>query len=319
MNETELIERFFTRLPKRAKLGVGDDCAIIAPTNDMEFAVSSDTLVSGHHFFPFVEPRRLGHKVLAVNLSDLAAMGAVPRYFTLALTLPKADEEWLREFSRGLFSLADAYQCELIGGDTTCGPLTITITVIGELRKPFVLRRDTAKLEDDIWVSGEVGDAALALMVINKQTKLSEGDFQLVRERLEQPSPRISLGVALRPLAHAAIDISDGLIGDLRRILKRSDVGADVWLERVPVSKAMSGQSLHLQYQCALTGGDDYELCFTAPQSNRGAIEELIPAVGVRLTRIGTITASKELRLLDKDGMPAPVALGIHEGYDHFA
>ncbi len=315
MNEFELIEKYFTRPPKRAKLGVGDDCAIIVPTSDMEIAVSTDTLISGRHFFPYVDPRKLGHKALAVNLSDLAAMGATPRYFTLALSLPKVDEEWLQEFSRGLFSLADSFQCELIGGDTTSGPLSITITVMGELRKPFALRRDGAKVGDDIWVSGELGDAALAVRVINQQIKLSETEFNHARERLEQPLPRISLGVALRPLANAAIDISDGLIGDLKHILKRSRVGAELWLDRIPVSSAMAGQSLDTQYQCALAGGDDYELCFTAPRASRSEIDMVGPAVGLRLTHIGTITADHGLRLLDKDGKPAPIEL---RAFDHF-
>lgn len=319
MNEFELINRFFTRAPKRAKLGVGDDCAIITPTSDMELAISTDTLISGRHFFPFMDPRKLGHKALAVNLSDLAAMGATPRYFTLALSLPRADEEWLQEFSRGLLSLADGYQCELIGGDTTCGPLSITITVIGELRKPFVLRRDAAQVGDDLWVSGELGDAALALRVINTHSKLSEADFQHVRDRLEQPMPRIALGVALRPLAHAAIDVSDGLVGDLRHILERSKVGADILLDRIPVSAVMSSQPLEVQYQCALAGGDDYELCFTAPRSSRAEIEALASPTGLRLTRIGVITAGSDLRLLDKQGIPAPIEQNGLKAFDHFA
>lgn len=319
MNEFELIDRFFTRAPKRAKLGVGDDCAIITPTSDMELAVSTDTLISGRHFFPFIDPRRLGHKALAVNLSDLAAMGATPRYFTLALTLPRADEEWLQEFSRGLLSLADGYQCELIGGDTTCGPLSITITVIGELRKPFALRRDAAQVGDDLWVSGELGDAALALRVINMHSKLPEADFQQVRDRMDQPQPRIALGIALRPLARAAIDISDGLIGDLQHILRRSKVGADIWLDRIPVSAVMSSQPLEVQYQCALAGGDDYELCFTAPRTSRMEIEALTASLGLRLTRMGVITAGGALRLLDKDGMPAPIAQNALKAFDHFA
>ncbi|TAK90414.1 MAG: thiamine-phosphate kinase [Burkholderiaceae bacterium] len=321
MNEFELIEKYFTRSPRRAKLGVGDDCAIIAPASDMELAVTTDTLISGRHFFPFVDPRKLGHKALAVSLSDLAAMGATPRYFTLALSLPKVDEDWLQEFSRGLFNLADSFHCELIGGDTTCGPLSITITAIGELRKPFVLRRDAARAGDDIWISGTLGDAALALRVLNKQAKLPEASFAYVADRLEQPLPRVALGAALRPLAHAAIDISDGLIGDLKHILDRSGVGAEVWLECIPVSEVMSSQPLEVQYECALAGGDDYELCFTARPNNRNEIEAAGKEVGVRLTRVGHISGGEELRLLDKNGQSAQQLLqqmGL-QSYDHFA
>ncbi len=316
MNEFELIEKYFTRPAKRAKLGVGDDCAIITPTGDMELAVTTDTLISGRHFFPFVDPRKLGHKALAVNLSDLAAMGATPRYFTLALSLPKADPEWLQEFARGLFSLADSFHCELIGGDTVCGPLSITITALGELRRPFALRRDHARVGDDIWISGELGDAALALRVLNKQAKLSESEFAYVANRLEQPLPRVALGTALRPLAHAAIDISDGLIGDLKHVLKRSGVGAEVWLDRIPVSPVMSGQPLEMQFQCALAGGDDYELCFTARPENRRDIEAAGQSVGVRLTQVGQIVVGDTLQLLDKNGQPAQVVL---QSFDHFA
>ncbi|RCS58538.1 thiamine-phosphate kinase [Parvibium lacunae] len=316
MGEFDLIKRYFTRKVRRARLGVGDDCALIAPMLDMDLAISTDMLVSGRHFFPFMDPRKLGHKALAVNLSDLAAMGAVPRYFTLSLALPKADDVWLESFSTGLFELAEAYSCELIGGDTTKGALTISITVIGESRRPFALLRSGAKAGDDIWVSGELGDAALALRFFQKKAKLSESEFTRVRQKLETPQPRISLGLALRPIASSAIDISDGLVGDLGHILTASGVGARIDVGAIPVSTALAAQSGTLQYRCALAGGDDYELCFTASPERREAIDQLSLSLGLRLTRIGEIVPEAGLMLLDKDGNPANFSL---QAYDHFA
>lgn len=316
MGEFDLIKRYFTRKTRRARLGVGDDCALIAPMLDMDMAISTDMLVSGRHFFPFMDPRKLGHKALAVNLSDLAAMGAVPRYFTLSLALPKIDDLWLEGFSQGMFELADAYNCELIGGDTTKGPLTISITVIGESRRPFALQRSGAKAGDDIWVSGELGDAALALRFFQKKSKLSEGDFTKVKQKLEMPQPRIALGLALRPIASSAIDISDGLVGDLGHILDASGVGARVDVGAIPVSTILAAQTGEVQYRCALAGGDDYELCFTAPADRRDAVEQLALSLGLRLTRIGSIVKEAGLSLLDREGNPASFSL---KAYDHFA
>ena len=316
MGEFDLIRRYFTRKPRRARLGVGDDCALIAPMLDMDMAISTDMLVSGRHFFPFMDPRKLGHKALAVNLSDLAAMGAVPRYFTLSLALPKVDELWLDGFSQGMFELADAYNCELIGGDTTKGPLTISITVIGESRRPFALQRSGAKVGDDIWVSGELGDAALALRFFQNKVTLSETEFKRVKQKLETPQPRIALGLALRSIATSAIDVSDGLVGDLGHILDASNVGARIDVGAVPVSTILAEQTGETQYRCALAGGDDYELCFTAPADRGESIEQLALSLGLRLTRIGRIVKEPGLSLLDCDGNPASFSL---KAYDHFA
>ncbi len=226
LSEFDLIRRFFTRPVRKAVLGVGDDCALIDPRPGHHLAISTDMLVSGRHFFADVPPRALGHKALAVNLSDLAAMGAEPRAFTLALALPEADPAWLEELAEGMLALADAHGCELIGGDTTRGPLTLSLTVFGDIPARAALRRDAARPGDDIWVSGTLGDARLALGDCRGEWLLPEPDFTRVRPRMEKPTPRVALGMALRGVAHAALDISDGLIGDLGHILARSQVGA---------------------------------------------------------------------------------------------
>ncbi len=228
MGEFDLIERYFKRPTHKAALGVGDDCALLNTTPGMQLAVSSDMLVEGRHFLSTVDPERLGHKALAVNLSDLAAIGAEPLGFTLALALPRVDEAWLAGFSRGLLTLADTHGCELVGGDTTQGPLNICITVFGEVPPGDALLRQNAQVGDDIYISGTVGDARLALEVFRGTHSLSGEAFEQARLRMEQPTPRVALGTALRAVANAAIDVSDGLLGDLGHILKRSGVGAHI-------------------------------------------------------------------------------------------
>ena len=231
LSEFDLIAKYFTRPLRRTDrcaLGVGDDCALLTPSPGMQIAVSTDMLVEGRHFFAGAEPAKLGHKCLAVNLSDLAAMGAKPLAFTLALALPEANPDWLAAFSGGLLALADLHDCELIGGDTTKGPLTICITVFGEVPLAAALRRDAAKIDDDIWVSGTLGDARLALAGYRDELRLEPAAQQAAGERMHAPTPRVALGLALRGIAHAAIDISDGLCGDLQHILDRSQVGASL-------------------------------------------------------------------------------------------
>ena len=318
LSEFSLISRYFNRPPRagsRADLGIGDDCALLRPAPGMQTAISSDMLVEGRHFFAGADPRLLGHKCLAVNLSDLAAMGAKPVAFTLALALPAADEAWLAAFSDGLFALADRHGCELIGGDTTRGPLTICITIFGDVPAGQALRRDAALPGDDIWVSGSLGDARLALAAYRNEITLDAADLDAAGPRMHAPEPRIALGLALRGIAHAAIDISDGLAGDLAHILERSAVGATVDADALPAGPVLSQQPQALRRDYTLAGGDDYELCFTAPPAQRGAVETLAADTGLALTRIGTIDAQAGLRLVDSTG--TPLSLHVHS-FDHF-
>ena len=304
-------------------LGVGDDCALLAPAAGMQLAVSCDMLVEGRHFLSTVDPARLGHKALAVNLSDLAACGARPLAFTLALALPSVDETWLEGFSTGLFALADAHDCELVGGDTTRGPLNICITVFGEVPRGAALLRSGARAGDDLWVSGHLGDARLALEVFRGTLSLPADLFALARERMEQPTPRVALGRALRCVASAAVDVSDGLIGDLGHLLRASGVGArleaDVAADLIAVcahpSDAKGLFDLETRRTCALSGGDDYELVFTAPPSARDAVAQAGTSSATPVTRIGRIEAEPGLRIVDADG--APVAQRF-TSFEHF-
>jgi thiamine-monophosphate kinase len=321
MSEFDLIARYFTRPAapgSRAALGIGDDCALLTPAPGMQLAISSDMLVEGRHFFPAADPLALGHKCLAVNLSDLAAMGAQPLAFTLALALPAAQEDWLGPFATGLLALADLHGCELIGGDTTKGPLTICITVFGELPAGAALRRDAAQVGDDIWISGTLGDARLALAGYRNETALDETDRRRAGERMHRPLPRVALGVALRGIAHAAIDISDGLSGDLGHILQRSGVGARLDVDALPAGPALARQPRALRRRFTLAGGDDYELCFTAPRGRRDAVLRAAAGCGddVAVTRVGSIEQAPGLRLLDGDGGALDLSF---PSFDHFS
>ena len=317
MGEFELIERFFRRPARRNALGVGDDCALLAPAPGMQLAVSSDMLLEGRHFLPAADPFKLGHKALAVNLSDLAACGARPLAFTLALAMPQADEAWLEGFSRGLFALADEHDCELVGGDTTRGPLNICITVFGEVPQGEALLRSGARAGDDIYVSGTLGDARLALEVFRGTASASPQVFEAARARMEQPTPRVALGQALRRVASSAIDISDGLLGDLGHILRASGVGAAI---DTAVASSLMQADLGLddeqKLEYVLAGGDDYELAFTAPVSQRDAVRAAAEAALTPVTRIGRVEAQQGLRLLDAQGR----AIERHYvSFDHFA
>ena len=314
--EFDLIARHFTRPTRRAMLGVGDDCALLAPAPGMQLAMSCDMLVEGRHFLSTVAPERLGHKALAVNLSDLAACGAEPLAFTLALALPRADEAFVAPFAQGLFALADEHGIELVGGDTTAGPLNICITVIGQVAAGQALLRSGARAGDELWVSGCLGDARLALEVFRGRTALPGDAFASVRRAMEMPQPRVTLGLALRALASSAIDLSDGLVGDLGHVLQRSGVGAHVDVGALPRSAVLAAQKASIQNECLLAGGDDYELLFTAAPAQHAAVLAAGRQAGVALTHIGRIESAAGLRVVDGQGRLLP---GPFRGFDHFA
>lgn len=314
MSEFDLIRRYFTRATPGALLGVGDDAALLQVSHGNLLAVSTDMLVCGTHFFADADPCLLGHKTLAVNLSDLAAMGATPRWATLALSLPDADERWLEQFAAGFFALADSYGVELIGGDTTRGSLNLCVTIFGEVKAAQALRRSGARPGDEIWVSGQLGDAALALAHLQGHVSLSDDEFTACAPALHQPQPRVELGLALRGVASSAIDISDGLLGDLGHILDASQAGAELFFEKLPVSAILRRKIDHaLGRQCVLSGGDDYELCFTAPASCHADILSISEKLALPLTCTGRIIAGQGIR--DGAGNPINSKSG---GYDHF-
>ena len=322
MGEFELIRSFFQRPVRRSPLGVGDDCALLAPAPGMQLAVSTDMLVEGRHFLADVNPQLLGHKALAVNLSDLAASGAKPLAFTLALSMPRADANWCQAFAEGLFALADQHECELIGGDTTQGPLNICITVFGEVPAGQALLRRGAQPGDDIWVSGSLGDARLALDALLRQHALPPAVLSQARQRLEQPTPRVELGMALRGIASSCLDISDGLLGDLGHILEASGVGARIdanitrnllQARRHPMMAALAISRIDA---CTLAGGDDYELCFTTPSSAQAAVRDAAAQAGVPVTCIGRIEAERGVRVMAPGGQQLPLRFS---SFDHFA
>lgn len=318
MGEFDLIKTYFTRPTRRAVLGVGDDCALLALAPGMQLATSTDMLVEGRHFVSTVDPSRLGHKALAVNLSDLAACGAKPLAFTLAIALPSVDDAFLAGFSEGLLRLADEHDCELIGGDTTRGPLNLCITVFGEVPAGQALLRSGAQVGDDIYISGALGDARLALEVLRGHVSLPGEGFETARIALERPQPRVGLGLALRSLASSAIDLSDGLLGDLRHVLLSSGVGARLNVDAVPRSTLLQQQTLAWQRACTLAGGDDYELLFTASPQAAPRIQAAAQSQGLVATRIGEIVMGSrpgELALHDHQGTPITAQWG---GFDHF-
>jgi thiamine-monophosphate kinase len=303
-SEFEIIQRYFSRPARHALLSVGDDAALLRPDAGAELAVSTDMLLEGRHFAKGADARLLGHKALAVNLSDMAAMGATPRWATLAIALPAADEAWIAAFAEGFYALAARFDVDLIGGDTTRGPLTLCVAILGEVPAGLALMRGGARPGDDIWVSGELGGAALAL---------EQPGNAAAAKRLHQPEPRVELGERLRGLAHAAIDVSDGFAQDLGHILERSGTGAVVEYALLPKVRCADAA---LQQRCVLSGGDDYELLFTAPQSARAQIAALSAALGLALSRVGAIQRGEpKLQLLDALGKPMAVA----RGFDHFA
>ncbi|MFN4362167.1 MAG: thiamine-phosphate kinase [Hylemonella sp.] len=322
MGEFELIRRYFQREDAARNpavaLGIGDDCALLQAAPGMQLAISSDMLVEGRHFFADVDPEALGHKALAVNLSDLAASGARPLAFTLALSLPQADEAWLAAFARGLFALADTHGCTLMGGDTTRGPLNLCLTVFGEVPAGQALLRSGGRPGDELWVSGTLGDARLALEVLQGRRALASQELARARQRLERPTPRVALGLALRGIASAAMDLSDGLAGDLGHLLQASGCGAE--LDATALSPLLAARDASLdeatRLGLVLGGGDDYELLFSAPVERQDAVQAAGRSAGVTLTRIGRLEAEPGLRLVDAQGRRLD---GRYASYDHFA
>jgi len=315
-SEFELIAKYFTRPVRHTVLGVGDDAALVAPGPGREIAASTDMLVEGVHFFAGTDAKALGHKALAVNLSDLAAMGAKPKWAMLALALPDADEAWVGEFAAGFLALADLHEVDLIGGDTTRGPRTLCVQVMGEVEQGRALRRDAAKPGDDVWVSGCLGGAAAAVAHRKGELVLQEPALAQCLARLDRPTPRVALGRKLVGLARGAIDVSDGLAADLGHICERSRVGAEIGLSQVPCPAGLAPlRHDDTVIRAIVAGGDDYELCFTADPRSRDAIDALARSLGIALSRIGRITAGNAVTVLDAAGQPVNLKAG---GFDHF-
>ena len=316
LSEFDLITRYFNRPTRHTVLGVGDDAALLALTPGHELAASTDTMVEGVHFFPDVEPDSLGHKALAVNLSDLAAMGATPKWAMLALTVPKADDAWFEGFARGFFALAAEHNVDLIGGDTARGPRNICVQIMGEVPHGRALRRDGARVGDDVWVSGHLGDAAAAVAHRKGDLRLRGSLLAHCIARLDRPTPRVALGRMLVGVANSAIDISDGLVADLGHICQRSGVGAAIEFAAVPCSaELMPLRGQALVTKAILSGGDDYELCFTAVAGRKSEIEALSGQAGLALSRIGRIVAGNRVVVNDQAGNPMSAKDG---GFDHF-
>lgn len=317
--EFNLIKQYFTRPTRNTTLGVGDDAALISLSAGMELAISADMLVAGTHFFADCDAYQLGWKSLAVNISDMAAMGANPKWATLAIALPEIKESWLAEFSRGFFACADSFNVDLIGGDTTRGPLTISVQIMGEVPIGKAIKRSGAKIGDEIWVTGKLGDAALALAHIQNKLVLPEEASLICAKALHTPQPRVALGLALRGLANSAIDISDGLLADLGHILEQSNVGATLELKSIPHSTfAEFAIGLHDENlrKMVLAGGDDYELCFTAPAEKHAEILKISEITQLQLSCIGQVASGTGLTMYGLDNK----ILNMKEtGYDHFS
>ena len=324
MSEFNLIQQYFTRPTRHTDLGVGDDAALVTVTDGMQLVVSTDMLVAGTHFFQDAAPYDIGWKALAVNISDMAAMGAQAKWATLAIALPEVNENWLAEFSRGFFACADAFNIDLIGGDTTRGPLNISVTIMGEVPIGQAIQRSGAQVGDDIWVSGTLGSAALALAHLQGKIKLENNatalnhsctDLQTSIHALHRPVPRAALGLALRNIATSCIDISDGLLADLGHILKASNCGASIDLEKIPCIDYLKNHLQNPQFQeFLLAGGDDYELCFTAPPSKRVEIEMLSKQQNILLTCIARTRLDIGLQATYQN-----TVLNLYsKGFDHF-
>ena len=315
MSEFNLIAKYFNRSAVNADLGVGDDAALIRINNGHQLAISTDMSVAGTHFYENTAPSDIGWKCMAVNISDMAAMGATPKWATLAIALPEVNENWLSEFSRGLFACGDTFHVDLIGGDTTRGPLNVSVQIMGEVPTRKALLRSGAKVEDDIWVSGHLGSAALGLMHLQDNIQLPENVARACLNALHHPTPRVNLGLALRDVANSCIDVSDGLVADLGHVLKASKLGANIDLDSIACHEFLSAQLDKPEIQqCILTGGDDYELVFTAAESQRETIALLSQQLNLPLSLIGKTTQNLGLQVMYRQQL-----LDISKkGFDHF-
>ncbi|MBM3202070.1 MAG: thiamine-phosphate kinase [Chlamydiae bacterium] len=312
-SEFEIIERYFKKKMKQTALGVGDDAAIINVQKNHQLVISSDMLIETIHFLKNTNPSHLGWKSLAVNLSDIAAMGGMPKWATLSISLPKINHVWLKKFSEGFFKCANQFGIDLVGGDTTKGPLSISITIMGEIKKNQGLLRSGAKINDDIWVTGQLGLASMGLASLQRKLKLASRLNAKCIKALEMPIPRVSLGYHLSRYTNSCIDISDGLIQDLNHILKASKVGATLLLNDIPCEKFILTSK---QYQFVLNGGDDYELLFTAPKKNRSYIKKIAQKTNTVVKVIGAITHKQNLKIVNAHSKSVTFNL---KGFDHFA
>jgi thiamine-monophosphate kinase len=316
LTEFELIGRYFTRPTQHTVLGIGDDAALLTVRPGFELVAATDMMVEGTHFFSDVDAEALGHKILAVNLSDLAAMGAKPRWAMLAMAIPQADAAWLEKFARGFFALAQRYDVDLIGGDTTGGPLNLCVQIMGEVEAGRALRRDGAKIGDEVWVSGQLGEAALAVAHIKGEWRLPDALAASCRHRLEWPQPRVALGRGLIGTAHSVIDISDGLLADLGHICERSGVGAIIDFDALPcIPELRSMKERDQVAQALLAGGDDYELCFTVPPGNEQRLTALSEQLDITMTRVGSIMPGNRVEVRGPAGRPLEWK---EAGFEHF-
>lgn len=320
ISEFGLIQRYFgARGTRRAdvSVGIGDDGAVLRVPEGQDLVVTTDTLVRDVHFPRSTPAHALGHKSLAVNLSDLAAMGAEPSWATLALTLPKVDEDWLKAFSEGFFSLASDFNVDLVGGDIARGPLSITAQLHGFVPRGGGMRRSGARPGDRLYVTGTLGDAAIGLeLATNRTQRGSTMERAYLLSRLHTPLPRVSEGLALRDFARAAIDLSDGLAADVAHLCRASGAGASIWVDKLPLSDAFRALTDTTErYRMALGGGDDYELCLAIPAENQSAVDELARSLDCSLTQVGIVERNKKLRFLHDDGSEYKLQ---KSGYQHF-